>query len=205
MKILVILLVFVGTTIFATSNYFLDNVSASDTLVSMGGNGSSWDSISPKNTEIKVGDSVTWHNPMIVPEPHTAAFLRDPNYFPPPAIPFSISNTSELKPVLPVPNIEPLIVANESGANAVVVDNARHYTPVAIDSTGSNVTYLEINQNYTMTGTEKFVNSGWIWPEGLAPPGVPPISSFTITFEKPGTYDYICVIHPWMTGIVTVT
>jgi plastocyanin len=205
MKILAILFIFVGTTIFATSNYFLDNVSASDTLVSLGGNGSSWDSISPKNAEIKVGDSVTWHNPMIVPEPHTVAFLRDPNYFSPPAIPFSISNISELKPVLPVPNIEPLVVANESGANAVVIDNARHYTPVAIDSTGSNVTYLEINQNYTMTGTEKFVNSGWIWPEGLAPPGVPPISSFTITFEKPGTYDCICVIHPWMTGIVTVT
>jgi plastocyanin len=205
MKSLVILLIFVGTTIFATSSYFLDKVSASDIMVSLGGNGSSWDSISPKNIEIKVGDSVTWHNPMIVPEPHTVAFLRDPNYFPPPAIPFSISNISELKPVVPVPNNEPLIVANESGASAVVVDNARHYTPVAIDSTGSNVTYLEINQNYTMTGTEKFVNSGWIWPEGLAPPGVPPISSFSVTFKNPGTYDYICVIHPWMTGAVTVT
>ena len=56
-----------------------------------------------------------------------------------------------------------------------------------------------------MTGTEKFVNSSWIWQEGLTPPGAPPISSFTITFEKLGTYDYICVIHPWMTGIVTVT
>jgi plastocyanin len=205
MKILAILFMLVGTTIFATSNYFLDNVSGSDTLVSLGGNGSSWDSISPKNIEINTGDSVTWHNPMIVPEPHTVAFLRDPNYFPPPAIPFSISNISELKPVLPVPNIEPLIVANENGAGAVVVDNARHYTPVAIDSTGSNVMYLEINHNYTMKGTEKFVNSGWIWPEGLSPPGVPPISSFTITFEKPGAYDYICVIHPWMTGIVTVS
>ena len=100
-------------------------------------------------------------------------FLEISKYFPPPAIPFSISNTFELKPLLSVPNIEPLIVANESGANAVVVDNARHYAPVALDSTDSNVTYLEINQNYTMTGTEKFVNSGWIWPEGLAPPGVP--------------------------------
>jgi hypothetical protein len=37
--------------------------------------------------------------------------------------------------------MEPLIVANESGANAVVIDNARHYTPVAIDSTGDNVTW----------------------------------------------------------------
>jgi hypothetical protein len=133
MKILPILFIFVGTTIFATSNYFLDNVSAFDTLVSMGGNGSTWDSISPKNTEIKVGDSVTWHNPMIVPEPHTVTFLRDPNYFPPPAILFSISNISELKPLLPVPNIEPVIVANERGANAVVLDNTRHYTPIVID------------------------------------------------------------------------
>jgi plastocyanin len=205
MRILSILLVFVGATLFATPSFFLDNVSASDTMVSMGGNGSSWDSISPKNIEIKVGDSVTWHNPMIVPEPHSVAFVRDPDYFPPPAIPFSISNITELKPVLPVPNIEPLVVANESGANAIVVDNARHYTPVTIDSTGSNVTYLEINQNYTMTGTEKFVNSGWMWPEGLAPPGVPQISTFTITFDSPGKYDYLCVIHPWMTGIVTVT
>jgi plastocyanin len=195
----------VATTILAASSYILNNANAFDSMVSLGGNGSSWDAITPKNIEIKVGESVTWHNPMIVPEPHTVAFLGDPNYFPPPATPFSISNISELISVLPVPNMEPLIVANESGANAVVIDNARHYTPVAIDSTGNNVTYLEINENYSMTGTEKFVNSGWIWPEGMAPPGLPPINSFTVTFGKPGTYDYLCVIHPWMNGVVTVT
>jgi len=206
MKIfLTVLFVFVATSILTTCSYFLNNVNASDSMVTVGGNGSSWDAFTPKNIEIKVGESVTWHNPMIVPEPHTVAFLEDPNYFPPPATPFSISNISELKSVVPVPNMEPLIVANESGANAVVIDNARHYTPVAIDSTGNNVTYLDINGNYTMTGTEKFVNSGWIWPEGLSPPGLPPIDSFTVTFKKPGTYDYICVVHPWMNGVVTVT
>jgi plastocyanin len=101
--------------------------------------------------------------------------------------------------------MEPLIVANESGAEAVVIDNARHYSPVSIDSTGNNVTYLDINANYTMTGTEKFVSSGWMWPEGLSPPGLAPIKSFTVTFAQPGTYDYICVVHPWMNGVVTVT
>jgi hypothetical protein len=131
----------VATTILAASSYILNNANAFDSVVSLGGNGSSWDAITPKNIEIKVGESVTWHNPMIVPEPHTVAFLGDPNYFPPPATPFSISNISELISVLPVPNMEPLIVANESGANAVVIDNARHYTPVAIDSTGDNVTW----------------------------------------------------------------
>lgn len=86
--------------------------------------------------------------------------------------------------------MEPLIVANESGANAVVIDNARHYTPVAIDSTGNNVTW-RLTRIIVMTGTEKFVNFGWIWLEGMAPPGLPPINSFTVTFGKPGTYDYI--------------
>lgn len=56
-----------------------------------------------------------------------------------------------------------------------------------------------------MVGTEKYVNSGWIWPEGLAPPGVPPISSFSVTFEKPGTYNYICSVHPWMAGTIKVS
>jgi plastocyanin len=37
----------------------------------------------------------------------------------------------------------------------------------------------------------------------LGPP-FPPISSFTVTFEEPGTYPYFCAIHPWMTGQVIV-
>jgi plastocyanin len=55
-----------------------------------------------------------------------------------------------------------------------------------------------------MDGSESYVNSGYIWPEGKAPPGTPPISTFTITFEKAGTYGYLCVLHPWMTGTVAV-
>jgi plastocyanin len=55
-----------------------------------------------------------------------------------------------------------------------------------------------------VAGDEKFINSGWIWPEGMSPQGLLPISNFTATFEKPGSYHYICIIHPWMNGIVTV-
>jgi hypothetical protein len=82
--------------------------------------------------------------------------------------------------VLPFPNIEPLIVSGQNGTSAVIVDNARHYNPVAIDSTGKNVTYLPINGKFSMTGAEKFVNSGWMWPTGLVPPGAAPINSFTV-------------------------
>ena len=60
------------------------------------------------------------------------------------------------------------------------------------------------NSNYTMDGTESYVNSGFIFPVGQAPPAFPPISMFTVTFEKPGTYEYLCALHPWMTGTVAV-
>jgi plastocyanin len=43
--------------------------------------------------------------------------------------------------------------------------------------------------------------------EGGQPPQGPPfplVSSFTVTFEQPGTYQYFCAIHPWMAGQVVV-
>jgi hypothetical protein len=36
----------------------------------------------------------------------------------------------------------------------IIVDNARAYNPVLIDSTGKNMTYPSLNANYTMDGTE---------------------------------------------------
>jgi plastocyanin len=46
--------------------------------------------------------------------------------------------------------------------------------------------------------------------EGQQPPleepsfPFPLVSSFTVTFEEPGTYPYLCALHPWMTGEVIV-
>ena len=42
------------------------------------------------------------------------------------------------------------------------------------------------------------INSGLIFGSPSAPP------SFEVTFTQPGTYQYFCVIHPFMTGTVTV-
>src|ERR671912_470545 len=79
------------------------------------------------------------------------------------------------------------------------------YNPTPVDSTGKNVTYLPPNANYTMDGTESYINSAWLWPQGQVPPGAPPLTTFTVTFENPGIYDYVCTVHPWMTGSVEVT
>jgi plastocyanin len=87
----------------------------------------------------------------------------------------------------------------------------------------------QLSASYTMDGTEKVVSSGIILDvtgfapleeeeggvqeqqqqtptseEGFPPPAYPMLSSFTVTFEEPGTYDYFCAFHPGMFGQVVV-
>jgi plastocyanin len=63
---------------------------------------------------------------------------------------------------------------------------------------------LSPNSTYAFQGNEKYLNSGWMWPEGQVPPGAPYLATFTVKFEERGTFPYICIVHPWMTGSVTV-
>ena len=60
------------------------------------------------------------------------------------------------------------------------------------------------NAAYTMNGNEKYVNSGWLVPKGQEQlyPGAS--TTFTVRFQKAGTYSYICQVHPWMRGTVIV-
>jgi len=160
----------------------------------------------PQNIEINAGDSVQWINPTQVAEPHSVTFLEDKKYFANFVAPFLIDNSTDLKPRIPESNSEPVIIPSEPGDTAKIVAmvNARAIMPIVIDSSGKIVSHLPPNSKYVMNGTESYVNSGWLWPEGQAPEGGPPISKFTVTFEEPGTYTYLCNVHPWMTGSVTV-
>jgi len=157
----------------------------------------------PNHAEIKVGESVVFYNPTRVSEPHTVTFILDNNTFADFAAPFIIENQTSLTPAVPNANAEPIIVPGPEGKNVIVALNNRSFMPTIIDSAG-NVTYLAPNANYTMSGTEKYVNSGWIWPKGQSPPGLAPIDSFSVTFDEAGTYSYLCVVHPWMSGDITV-
>ena len=156
----------------------------------------------PKNAEIKVGETVEWRNPTAVGEPHSVTFIKDPADYPALDVPYIISNSSALVPLDPNANADPTLIPGPEGKTVAVIANARAYSPVAI--TDGNVQYLAPNETYTMTGDESYVNSGLIWPEGQVPPGLPEITSFSVEFEKKGTYDYLCILHPWMAGRVTV-
>jgi plastocyanin len=84
-----------------------------------------------------------------------------------------------------------------------------------------------LSTSYTMDGTETVVSSGIMLDvtglaalegegvqeqqqqaqtseEGFPPPAYPMLSSFTVTFEEPGTYDFFCAFHPGMFGQVVV-
>jgi plastocyanin len=61
-----------------------------------------------------------------------------------------------------------------------------------------------VNETTTSTGnTTAQETQGGAEQPPIGPP-FPPVSSFTVTFEEPGTYPYFCAIHPWMAGEVIV-
>lgn len=203
-------LTFVVTlTILSNSTLTYAQLAETNTKLVHAGQGNATDIVFafiPQSMVIKTGESITWDNPNIYAEPHSVTFLNEFEYFPEFVAPFNVTNSTDFQPSDPKINADPLFVPYEQSemTKSVLMINARAYVPVVIDSGGNNVTYLEPNSDYIMNGNESLVNSGWLWPEGQAPPGGPPINNFTIRFENPGTYSYLCNLHPWMSGSVVV-
>ena len=155
----------------------------------------------PQTAEIKVGQSITWYNPTQVAEPHTVTFALDTKTMTRPVAPFAINPSStQFMPIPPDSNNEPVKVP---GKNVAVALNARSFIPTIIDSQGG-VKHFARNAAYTMDGTEKYVNSGWLLPKGQEQAFPGSGNTFTVTFQKAGTFKYVCALHPWMQGTVIV-
>ena len=157
----------------------------------------------PSKVDIKTGQSVTWYNPTTVGEPHTVTFIFDNTTYAGVVSPWGVSNTTKFVPLPPVSNNAPILLPNKDGTNTIIALNARTFNPTVIDSFG-NVESMNPNANYTMVGTEKYINSGWFLPKGLEEQYPGSGNTFTVNFEKSGTYNYICILHPWMTGSIIV-
>lgn len=156
----------------------------------------------PQNIEIKAGESVTWDNPSTVGEPHTATFVLDNKTTTGIVSPFGVPNSTQFAAIPPNSNNEPLKVPGQN--NVVIAVNARSFIPTVIDSQGTVKHFAPPNAAYTMDGSEKYVNSGWLVPKGQEQLYPGSSTSFTVTFQKAGTYHYICQLHPWMAGSVLV-
>lgn len=197
-------------TVTTTENNYVNATTAqpqqnNNTKVAAGGgNGSVVNHVfSPQDIEINAGQSVTWFNPTKVGEPHTVTFVLDNDTMAGVVSPLAVSNTTKFMPQPPISNNEPILIPGQDGMNTIIAINARTFNPVVIDSS-DNVKFMNPNANYPLNGSEKYVNSGWFLPEGQEQLYPGSGNTFTVTFEKPGTYSYICVLHPWMVGSVLV-
>lgn len=158
----------------------------------------------PQKIEIKAGQSIIWYNPTLVGEPHTVSFVLDNKFNTAFAIPIAVPSSTKLMALPPGSNGQPTMGGPPTnGMNTIIGINGRVYNPTVIDSSG-NMKVMSPNANYTMVGSEKYVNSGLILPKGKGQEFPGSSNTFTVTFQKPGTYNYLCIVHPWMTGKVIV-
>lgn len=163
-----------------------------------------YDIFNPKLIHINSGQSVSWYNPAKVAEPHTVTFIMDNTTKAPLNSPFLVKNTSSFASVPPGSNSAPVILPNPKNQSMTMIlaSNSRASNPFVMDSTGK-VVHLPPNPTYSVKGSEKFINSGLLFPKGKGPPDAS--TSFTLKFEKAGTYNYYCILHPWMKGKVMVS
>ena len=209
MRSTVVVSVIMITAIMILNNGYISTATSSEnqtvTVAAGGGNTTApWTVFVPQEININVGDTVVWDNPTQgAAEPHTVTFVLDNNTMAGIVSPLGVSNTTEFTVNPPGSNNEPILIPGENGMNTLIAVNARTFNPTIIDSQGA-VQFMNPNANYTMTGDEKYINSGWFLPKGqeVLFPGSG--NTFSITFEKAGTYGYLCVLHPWMTGSVVV-
>jgi len=155
----------------------------------------------PADITINESANIKWQNPTLgISYPHTVAFVRaDSNISLPRINLLNVSNYSNL-------------INSTSQLNTNNTIDIKYAVLPSVVFANNSVNYLNPYGNpggdgaqYNFTGTEKYVNSGFIWPEGHVPKGVANITSFTVKFKEQGVYHFECLIHPEMRGNVTVT
>jgi plastocyanin len=157
----------------------------------------------PQKIEIKKGDTVRWYNPTQVGEPHTVTFVLDNKTMTGFAVPFGVASSAQFMSIPPNSNSEPVSIPGKGATKTIVAINSRVYNPAVIDS-ANNPKTLGPNATYVFNGNEKYVNSGFLLPKGQDKNYPGSSNTFTVTFQNPGIYRYLCIIHPWMTGEITV-
>jgi plastocyanin len=161
---------------------------------------------SPSLLNIKSGQKVIWSNPATVPDPHTITFVLNNQSAVSLIIPLIVSNSSQIKPVTSGENNMPLIRHDPGKPATLLVINSRAIEPIVIGQNGLASKIVQKNSTgyYKVLGTEKYINSGWLLPKGLERGYPGALTSFEVTFSKPGIYHYADVFHPWMKGTIIV-
>ncbi len=81
--------------------------------------------------------------------------------------------------------------------NTITIDNFSFGPQTLTVAPGTTVTWINHDDE-----PHTVVNAGD--PRAFKSGALDTDDKFTVTFDKPGTYDYFCSIHPHMTGTVVV-
>jgi len=187
----------------------------SDVFTGGGNSSNPINQFDPINKEIYVTETIKWSNPTAgPPHPHTVTFIGNQSS---PALKSKIANiTNTLQSSNSQSLISNLIKLNNN--SEIGDENSNHsfdtrslLFPSVINSSDLVVSYLNPNGHelfkgavHNLTDNTTYLNSGLIWAGGVIPNGFPKVNSFIVTFMKPGTYHYQCLIYPEMRGIITV-
>jgi len=187
----------------------------SDVFTGGGNSSNPINEFDPLNKEIYVTETIKWSNPTAgPPHPHTVTFIGNQSS---PALKSKIANiTNTFRSNNSQSLISNLIKLNNNSE----IENEKSYPsfnsksllfPSVINTSDLVVSYLNPNGHqlfngavYNLTDDTTYLNSGLIWAGGVIPNGFPKVNSFIVTFMKPGTYHYQCLIYPEMRGTITV-
>ena len=88
-----------------------------------------------------------------------------------------------------------LQAAPSTEANTIVLENF-HFAPTSLTVTaGTTVSWQNLDgEPHTVVSSDGLFRSG----------GLDQNDVFTFTFDKPGTYKFLCSIHPQMIGTIVV-
>ena len=106
------------------------------------------------------------------------------------------SDSTPTPSATPPPAATPTPEAVEAGGVLSDIVNFTHQDLVV--SAGTSITWVN-RDSVSHTSTSRVGSVGQWNSRGLSPG-----ATFTFTFNDPGTYQYLCSIHPRMTGTVTV-
>lgn len=113
----------------------------------------------------------------------------------------SISSPSNTKPESSPKEVIADIIMPTKSSRPGCEENDRCYIPSSVTiSAGESVIWINKDSAFHS------VTSGiWNNPDGLFNSGhLDPDESFSVQFDKSGSFDFFCTLHPWMKGVVKV-
>jgi plastocyanin len=129
----------------------------------------------PKNVRLRVGDTITWNNN--TDDTHNVMFVSGEEF----------------------PEFNVRVAA--SSANLVIGAPAALTPQVIVNPIVANST-REANSPIEIYSGDGYFNSG-IFTRPFGPDNAN-IETYSLKFDTPGVYEYLCLIHPFMTGTVEV-